>query len=272
MSRVEERESNLLLKAKPPTEGYSKIIGRGEMGLKHLEFGLLRLTFGEWSCETGECEHGLDIYSGITNIESETFTYKHVGSRKNAFDGPPTAVYLPPGTSYHIQVIEGPFEAAVFSVYAPGFNGEPAVICPEDTITKTAGQDNWSREIYTSIGDNISAVKLLMGETVNPPGNWSGWPPHKHDAFNPPNEVGLEEIYYFQVNPAQGFGIIRVYTQPNDPSPMDEIYVVENGDTVVIPRGYHPVAAAPGCTLHYTWAMAGEIRKFGAVSLDPHHT
>ena len=275
MSRVEECKSNLLLKAKAPKEGYSKIVGRGENGLKHLEFGLLRLQSDEWFGETGECEQVLDIYSGVIALETisdgGSFTCPQLGGRKNVFDGLPTVVYLPPNISYQIKVREGPVEISVWSAPAPNFGGEPAVIGPEEVIKTSPGKDNWRRDVYTALGNNVRVAKLIFGETVNPPGNWSSAPPHKHDALVPPNEVPLEEIYYFQVNPSQGFGIIRVYTGPNDPGPMDEAYVVENGDTVVIPRGYHPVAAAPGYTVNYTWAMAGEIRKPGALSDDPRH-
>jgi 5-deoxy-glucuronate isomerase len=271
MSRAEECKTNLLLKAKALSEGYTKIVGRGEKGLKHLEFGLLRLSSGEWTGETGQCEVVLDIYSGVVALETAKLSRPRLGRRRNVFDGLPTVAYLTPGLSYRVEVVQGPVEIAVFTATAPDFRGEPTIIGPDDVIKTSPGKDNWRRDVHTALGNNVSAAKIIFGETVNPPGNWSSAPPHKHDAFDPPNEVPLEEIYYFQVNPPQGFGMIRVYTQPNDPGPMDEAYVVENGDTVVIPRGYHPVVAAPGYTLHYTWAMAGDIRKPGALSDDPRH-
>ena len=272
MSRAEECRDNLLLKAKALPDGYTKIVGRGEKGLKHLEFGLLRLPSGEWSGDTGKCEQALDIYSGVISLEADGgFSRNRLGGRRNVFDGLPTVIYLPPGAKYRVKVLAGPVEISVWSATAPKFEGKPAVIGPDDIIKTSPGKGNWRRDVYTALGNNVEAAKLIFGETVNPPGNWSSAPPHKHDAFIPPNEVPLEEIYYFQLNPSQGFGVIRVYTQPNDPGPMDETYVVENGDTVVIPRGYHPVAAAPGYTVNYTWAMAGEIRRPGACSDDPRH-
>ncbi len=81
----------------------------------------------------------------------------------------------------------------------------------------------------------------------------------------------MEEVYFFQVEPRGGFGFIRVYTDPGDPLPFDCAYAVEDGDTVLIPRGYHPVVAFPGYTLNYTWALAGEGRTYGAWSEDPRH-
>jgi len=272
MSGIKECKGNLLIKAKTPVEGYARVVKRGEMGLKHLDFGLLRLSSGDWSGKTGKCEQALDIHSGVVSMEfASGQTIGPLGGRKNVFAGRMTVVYLPPGSSYKITVLEGPSEIGIFSATATGFVGEPMVIGPEDVVITTPGKDNWQRDVHTALGNNVNVAKLIFGETTNPPGNWSSAPPHKHDAFNLPNEVPLEEIYYFQVDPPQGFGVIRVYTGPNDPGPMDEIYVVEQGDTVVIPRGYHPVGAAPGYALNYTWAMAGEIRKPGASFDDPRH-
>ena len=95
-------------------------------------------------------------------------------------------------------------------------------------------------------------------------------PPHKHDTTAPPKEAWYEEVYYFFVEPNQGFGVQRVYTDRADPQPLDEVYVVEDGDAVAIPRGYHPVAAA-GYRLAYFWALAGEERVYAAWSDDPKH-
>jgi 5-deoxy-glucuronate isomerase len=81
----------------------------------------------------------------------------------------------------------------------------------------------------------------------------------------------MEEIYYFHVDPPQGFGFIRVYTDQDDAQPFDRAFPIENGDTVLIPRGYHPVSACPGYTLNYLWVMAGEARKYGAWTDDPRH-
>lgn len=271
MSRSEQRSYQLLIKATATRQGYTKIVGRGEKGLKHLEFGRLILPLGEWSASTDQCEVVLDICSGCISLETPSARFDKLGGRSNVFEGLPTVVYLPPGIEYKLNVVQGPVEIAVFSATASSSEAPVTVIGPEQTLITCPGKDNWQRYVRTSIGNNLPAKKIIFGETVNPPGNWSSYPPHKHDAFVPPNEVPLEEIYYFQVNPSQGFGVIRVYTDKSDPSPLDEIYVVENGDTVVIPRGYHPVAAAPGYTLHYTWAMAGDIRKPGALSDDPRH-
>lgn len=274
MSRADDCKTNLLLKAKTPVEGYTSIITRGELALKHLEFGLLRLSDGDWSGQTGECEYALDIYSGTVSLEITSpggESFRRIGERSEVFGGLPSMIYLPPGTDYRINVESGPVEVAVFSASASVFRGTPRVISPGEVNVESQGRNNWRWDVYTSIGGDFPACKLLVGESVTPSGNWSNMPPHKHDAFNPPTEMMMEQICHFRVTPAQGFGIVRVYTAPNDPGPLDEAYVVRDGDSVVVPRGYHTLAAAPGYTLHCTWAMAGEIRKYPAWSYDPRH-
>jgi 5-deoxy-glucuronate isomerase len=111
----------------------------------------------------------------------------------------------------------------------------------------------------------------LVGETWNPPGNWSSAPPHKHDADKPGKEAWLEEVYFYMTDKPQGFGIQRVYSGDDSPSKGDDVYLIRSGDTVVLPYGYHPVVAGPGYRLMYVWVLAGEKREYGAWSLDPSH-
>ena len=262
------------MKAEAPVEGYRKVVERGEMGLQYLEFGLIHLTDGEWSGATAECEYALDIHSGVISLEIVSpglDSYKRLGGRKDVFDDLPTVVYLPPNVQYRITVDEGPADIAVFSSIAKGFNGGSKIIDPKDISVESHGRNNWRWEVHTAIGEKFFASKLLMGEALVPPGNWANIPPHKHDAFIPPREMLMEEIYYFKATPVQGFGMMRIYTAPNDPGRMDEAFVIEDGDMVVIPRGYHPLVAAPGYSLNYTWAMAGNVRKYGAWTFDPRH-
>ena len=138
-------------------------------------------------------------------------------------------------------------------------------------VAKQAGRDNWQRTVYSALAEDVPAQRLLAGETLNPPGNWSSFPPHKHDRSNPPGEALLEEIYFFRIKPAQGFGLMWTYTAAGDPDGFSTAFVVEDGDTVLLPKGYHPVVAAPGYELHYTWVLAGEERRYGAWADDPRH-
>jgi 5-deoxy-glucuronate isomerase len=104
----------------------------------------------------------------------------------------------------------------------------------------------------------------MVGETFNPPGNWSSYPPHKHDGRD--GEPTLEEVYYFRIDPPQGFGQQMLYTADGE----SVTHAVRDGDTVLLPYGYHPVSAPPGYRLYYLWGMAGAQRKL-ALHEDPTH-
>jgi 5-deoxy-glucuronate isomerase len=259
---------SLLIKSPPLTSGYTAIAA-----LKYLTFGRLYLTpeARTYQAKTDGTEVALDVFSGRCTVKVQDRVFE-AGGRADAFEGPPSAVYLPPGSEYEVECIGGATMLGVFSAPASGVSQPAALVTPAEVMTQQVGRDNWSRTVYTAVGENLAAAKLLLGETVNPPGHWSSSPPHKHDRYAPPSEVPMEEIYYFQLKPPQGFGFMRVYTDPDAEHPFDEAYVVEDGDTVVIPRGYHPVVAGPGYRLHYAWCLAGEERRYGAWSDDPRHS
>jgi 5-deoxy-glucuronate isomerase len=179
-------------------------------------------------------------------------------------------VYVPINVKYRVAAKTTMLEVGIST--APGESDYPPfLVRSQDTIEKTVGAWNWTRKVYTSIGANIKDQRLLVGETVNPPGNWSSSPPHKHDEKSL-TEAPLEEIYFYKVKPTQGFGLQRIYTYSGDKEPFDEVYVIENNDTVALPRGYHPVVAAPGYQLYYLWVLAGEARAYGSWSDDPKHS
>lgn len=241
-----------------PSNGYSPIVNPSVAPLKWLDFGLLRLDGGQrWERALAGVEACLVILGGRCHVRHGGGEWRDLGARDNVFGGRATAAYLPPGTRVEVEAA-APAEVAVCTAPAEA-GGDPLLIRPEQVATRTVGAGNWTREVQDILVNNVptTARRLLVGETYNAPGNWSSYPPHKHDVANPPAEVELEEVYHFRVNPAQGFGLQRLY-RPEDG--LDEVYTVESGDTVVIPRGYHPVAAAPGYTVYYLWMLAGPQR------------
>jgi 5-deoxy-glucuronate isomerase len=177
--------------------------------------------------------------------------------------------YIPPATEYKIESRNA--VVTMFTAPADAVKQAAVVIPKGQSVNNRVGKNNWFRNVYSSIGENVAAHRLLVGETLNPAGNWSSCPPHKHDQFSPPAEVPMEEIYHFQVQPKQGFGFMRLYTKPTAEDPFDETMLIRDGDTVLIPRGYHTVVAAPGYQVSYVWALAGEARKYGAWADDPDH-
>lgn len=241
--------------------------------LRFLQFALLSLNKGEtYSGSTNDRECILDVFSGVASVAIEgqgvQRTFPRVGGRSDVFSGPPVVVYIPPQCAYKIEASSEAFRAGLFST--PATQNHQPVLVEEDAIAaRQVGHGSFERSVYTALGDNFAAQRLLAGETLNIPGGWSSFPPHKHDRSNPPQEVCLEEIYYFQIQPAAGFGFIWTYTASDDADGFNNVFVVENGDTVLLPKGYHPVVAAPGCRLHYTWVLAGEQRRYGAWAEDP---
>jgi 5-deoxy-glucuronate isomerase len=263
------KHMNLHIKSPGPAPGVYPLVRRGQ-DLKYLSFTLLQMSgdFREHAFETGAEEVVIDSYSGPVRIEADGWSGEF-GARASISE-PGAMVYLPAGVRAQVTCLDGSAHLAIAGAEGkPG--GKPVLIPPSQAAKNQVGKDNWTRTVFTHVANNVDAAHLIAGETLNRPGGWSSCPPHKHDRFAPPSEVPMEEVYYFHVEPRQGFGFMRVYTGPADPDPFDNAYAVEDGDTVLIPRGYHPVVACPGYALNYTWILAGEGRTYGAWSDDPRH-
>ena len=100
------------------------------------------------------------------------------------------------------------------------------------------------------LDETFDSEHFYIGEGMIPSGNWSGYPPHRHDFDDLPGEIDMEETYFYRFDPPQGFGIQKVY-QPD--GSIDETYTVKNNDTVAIAEGYHPLCGAPGYQMYYLW-------------------
>ena len=127
----------------------------------------------------------------------------------------------------------------------------------EDVPVELRGAGACSRQVNNyCLPGTFDAEQLLVCEVLTPGGNWSSYPPHKHDEVRPGVESELEEIYHFQVAGENGFGYQRVYGTPE--RPIDVLAEVRSGDSVLIPHGWHgPSIAAPGYDLYYLNVMAG---------------
>ena len=133
-----------------------------------------------------------------------------IGKRKNVFDGLPYALYLPTGneavftaeTACEIAECRAPSEARL----------QPKLITPSDVVSGLRGGGNASRQIVDIITPAFPADKLMVIEVYTPGGNWSSYPPHKHDVHNPPAEVDLDEIYYYRIRQPEGFAMQHLYS------------------------------------------------------------
>jgi len=233
-------------------------------GWRYVSFSVHRLAAGESdSGHTGGEEVGLVLFSGRATVASDRGTWERIGERMDVFSGLPWAVYLPPGVSYRITA-ETELEYARCG--APAERGvEARLITPEDVEVVDRGSGSARRRIHNILMGNLPAERLLLVEVITPGGNWSSYPPHKHDTHRPPEETYLEEVYYHRIRPAGGFALQRVYTDDRE---LDVTIAVGDGDAVLVPRGYHPVAAPPGYDVYYFNVMAGPERAW-RFHIDP---
>ena len=223
------------------------------------------LDAGQSFESTGDLETVVVLLGGVVDVEANGESLGSAGGRSSVFEGPGHAVYAPPGTVLRLKATT-PAQLAIAT--APAGQGAPLkarIIGPGDQRLADVGKGNWSRTVRTILGPEHAAGRLLLGETINPPGNWSSYPPHKHDREAPPEEVRLEEVYFFKVDPPEGFGVQVRYDDAGT-----EAFTVRDGDSAVIRSGYHPLAAAPGYSLYYLWIMAGDGRQM-IPYMDPAH-
>lgn len=233
-----------------------------------LDFSRLVLPDGaHFDGATGNREILLVLFGGHCTVQVAGTTFERVGGRPNPFAGKPHAVYLPVGSSFVITA-HGQLDAGLCS--APSeLQVAPYVIRPEQVVQVDAGAANFSRTLFniltTSSQPELPAAKLLVGETFVPSGNWSTYPPHKHEVENLPHEAYHEEMYYFRVNPAEGFGLCRHYSPEHG---YDQTYTIKDSTIFMAPHGYHTTCSAPGYTNYFLWFLAGTGRT-QAVAFDP---
>jgi 5-deoxy-glucuronate isomerase len=231
-----------------------------------LDFSYLILADGEtYSATTGNREVLAVIMGGKGTFTAADLKFASVGGRPNVFAGKPHTVYLPAGVSYTITA-QGRLDVGLVS--APSdLEARPYVIGPERVATGVWGAANFSRNYHQILTlasqPDLPARRLIVGETYTPSGNWSTFPPHRHEKEDLPREAYHEELYFFKINPGDGFGLTRYYN-----GEVDTGYVIRDNTILMAPNGYHTVVSAPGYTTYYLWALAGNHRT-QATTDDP---
>jgi len=246
--------SELLLKA-----GAWEQVTPESAGWRYLFFGVRQ---GSFSAETGDGEVALVPLGGRCRVEAEGTRWE-LGGRASVFDGMPWALYLPRDTGYRVEAI-GPLELAICGARCQR-RREPVLVHPEDVEIEVRGSGNATRQINHILEPESPAERLLVVEVFTPAGNWSSYPPHKHDEDHPPGEVVLEETYYYRTARPEAFAVQRLYSARHG---LDVTVTVRDGDLMLVPYGYHTTAAAHGYDLYYLNALAGERRSMAAAD-DP---
>jgi 5-deoxy-glucuronate isomerase len=129
------------------------------------------------------------------------------------------------------------------------------LVTPADVASGPRGGGNASRQIVDVVAPAFPADKLMVIEVYTPGGNWSSYPPHKHDKHDPPAEVDLDEIYYYRIQ-NEGFALQHLYGGEES----ELIVNVRDGDVVLVRNGYHAVVAGPGYDVYYLNFLAGSSR------------
>ncbi|HEX7916986.1 5-deoxy-glucuronate isomerase [Rudaea sp.] len=257
------------------------LLVRARRGAQHLvhvtpeSAGWRHVGFDAWRLDAGDelridvpddREACLVVLRGSIDFEAGSLRRENFGGRASVFAAqPPPALYAPPQTSVRVCAHD---EVELALASAPATGRYPArVIEPATMARSTRGSGTNARYICDVLPQTEEAESLLVVEVRTPAAHSSSYPPHKHDADDPPNETQLEEVYYHRIDPAQGFAFQRVYTDTGD---LDETMAAHNHDVVLVPRGYHPVVMPHGYNGYYLNVMAGPRREW-RMRNDPAH-
>ncbi len=250
-----------------------------EAGWEYISFQARRLSAGGfWSFASGENELAIIILSGDISISSNRGEWQGI-KRQDVWTSAATALYLPRRTEFTITA-KRDSEFAVTWVPTDE-DHEPWLIRPQDVPISVRGGDNVSRQINDLLPPGSPVHRLVLVEVYTPSGNWSSYPPHKHDVHIEDDagkliEADLEEVYFYKIDKPEGYAYQRVYTDENSPlhqagTPIDALVRAENNCAVLVPEGYHPVVSAPGYTTYYLNVLAGSAQSL-ANQDDPKFT
>lgn len=246
-------------------------------GWDTIHFQVRRLAgANKWHFSTQGFELALVILSGTLTVESSAGHWPGIGERQHVFAGLPYALYLPIRTDLAISAITN----CEFAVAWAATNQEfPAkLVTPAEVEVEIRGGDNATRHINNIIPPGFPCARLVVVEVYTPGGNWSSYPPHKHDIHKTTSdgkilEADLDEIYYYKIDRPEGYALQRVYTDPESPLqragyPIDAVIMPRNDDVVLVPEGYHPVSSPPGYTSYYLNVLVGSAQSLTATD-DP---
>jgi 5-deoxy-glucuronate isomerase len=236
----------------------------------YLNFAARQMNHGRmWHFETHENELALVVLGGTCEITSNFGKWTDVGRRQNVFTGMPYTLYLPPDTRFTVEARCDHLDIAYGWCVAK--EAHPArLVRPEEVQVEIRGGENVTRQINKMIPPGFPSSRLVVVEVYTPSGNWSSYPPHKHDEHIVDKdgnllEADLEEIYFYKIDRPEGFAYQRIYTHDRK---LDELILARDSHLVLSPRGYHPVVAAPGYNCYYLNMLAGSAQSLAATD-DP---
>ena len=253
------------IKLPPEQPGELLHLSRQQASWEWMSFFVRRLQPGDFYHSKLQDEEAAFVLLGGTCVADWGEGKQEIGKRKNVFDGFPYALYL---SSEHEVTFTAKTILEIAECRVPSKTGlRPRLITPKDVASSLRGGGNVSRQIVDVMTPAFPADKLMVIEVYTPGGNWSSYPPHKHDVHNPPAEVDLDEIYYYRIRQPEGFAFQYLYSRE---SSRQQVITVSDGDTVLVRNGFHPVVAGPGYDVYYLNCLAGSARAL-AVTEESHH-
>jgi 5-deoxy-glucuronate isomerase len=261
------------LRLRPGPDGVTVSVDPARAGWRYLSFDVRRLAGGT------SLAFGSDVAeTAIVLLAGSDLAVDGLGTlrgRPSPFDGLPSALYLPTATSATVRAFRDT-DVAIARAPASGRGNaatEAMLIGPDDIAVEIRGAGSATRQINHIIKPEFPADRLLLVEVLTPSGNWSSWPPHKHDVDEMPAEAVLEEVYCYRFRRPEAWGMQRVYRRPDTPAaeasgPRDAVFAVRHGEVVLVTDGYHPFVATHGDDAYYLNALAGDRRTM-ACSFDP---
>lgn len=240
--------------------GRTRSVAPGTTAARHLHYGRIILADGDPAVrvDPGSHETGLVCLKGRGTVVVCDQRFEMT---------PYDSLYIPRGSAFDVSPqAEGcdfaELSAHVDNLYPLQFVSFADVQKDSGLHFRTGGPSA-GREINLLLAKNILAGRIVAGVTFSDPGHWTSWPPHEHSEM-------LEEAYLYVAMPAPAFAVQLVYTNASEP---ELATIVHEGDVVLMPRGYHPNVAAPGCSIGFLWMMAAEReavdRQFGVVNVQP---
>jgi 5-deoxy-glucuronate isomerase len=255
----------------PDSSGAFAEVIATQAGWELLNMTVRRLDVGQrWSASTQNKEYIHVILSGKCTVRTAQGNFLEIGRRPDVFSGLPYALYLSRRVDFEIEALTDNFEVA--SCWVPSDEDHPAqLITPTDVTIDLRGGGNASRQVVNIIPPGFDCQRLVCVEAYVPGGNSAGYPPHKHDVHKVDEqgnilEADLEEIYFYKINPPQGYALQRIYNTQSD-----NTFLAQNNDMVLIHEGYHPTVSAHGYTSYLLNFLAGSAQSL-ANSDDPAHT
>ncbi len=252
--------------------GVYQSVSASEAGWKHLNFeARLMQKHVVWEGDTGEHEYGIILLSGDYSVQSSKGSWKTNNGRKSVFAGIAHTLFLPPRTTFSLRAESEILDIATGWCEATG-EFPPRFKTPAEAAIEIRGGNNATRQINSLIEPGFGCSKLVAVEVYTPSGNWSSFPPHKHDERKIDSngellEACLEEFYFYKIDKEEGYAIQQVYTGDDS---LNELMQLRTNDIVMVPNGYHPVVAAHGYNCYYLNFLAGSDQSL-ANTPDPGH-